>query len=118
MDDEEMIRSVAELMLKKIGYNAVLSADGGEAIALYQNAMDLGEPFDAIILDLTVKDGIGGKDAVVKILGINPRAKVIVSSGYANDHVMTDFKSHGFSGILVKPYTIKEMSEVLNKILK
>ena len=70
-----MIRAIAEHMLKSLGYHAVLSMDGGEAIELYQHAMNSGEPFDAVILDLTVKDGMGGKDAVKKILSMQPSRK-------------------------------------------
>ena len=118
MDDEEMIRNIAQLILSRLGFDAVLSVDGNEAIERYQKAMDSGRPFEVVILDLTVKGGLGGKDAVKKILKINPHAKVIVSSGYSNDPVMTKFREYGFVGVLPKPYKIKDMIETLKKVTK
>jgi CheY-like chemotaxis protein len=116
MDDEEMIRNLGRQMLSRFGYDAVLAKDGGEAIALYKKAIDSGKPFEVVILDLTVKEGLGGKDAVKKILGIDPQAKAIVSSGYSTDPVMTAFRKYGFLGALPKPYTMKDMSDTLNKV--
>ena len=118
MDDEEMIRNLAEQMLNRFVYEAEVAKDGDEAIELYNKAMDSGEPFEMVILDLTVKGGLGGKDAVKKILEIDPHAKVIVSSGYSKDPVMTDFKKYGFIGALPKPYTMKDLSNALNKVIK
>ena len=72
MDDEEMIRKVTKQMLGRLGYDPDFAKDGNEAIELYQEAIESGKPFEAVILDLTVKEGLGGKDAVMKILEINP----------------------------------------------
>ncbi len=80
--------------------------------------MDSGQPFDLVILDLTVKGGMGGKDAVKALLKIDPQVKAIVSSGYSNDPVMTDFKTYGFTGALPKPNTKKELIEALKNITK
>jgi len=118
MDDEEMIRDIGHRILSRLGYETELAADGNEAIAMYQEAMDSGKPFEIVILDLTVKGGLGGKDAVKKILKINPHAKVIVSSGYSNDPVMARFREYGFRGALPKPYKIIDMIETLKKITK
>jgi DNA-binding NtrC family response regulator len=116
MDDEEMIRNLAEKMLSRLGYAAELAKDGVEAIELYKKAIDSGETYDAVILDLTVKEGIGGKDTVIKLLEIDPQVKAVVSSGYSNDPVMTDFRRYGFTGALPKPYTMKDLSEALDKV--
>jgi len=118
MDDEEMIRNLGRQMLIRVGYDVELAKDGVEAIELYQKAMDSGKPFDVVILDLTVKGGIGGRDAVKKILEINPQAKAIVSSGYSNDPVITHFREYGFIEALPKPYTVKDLSDALNKVTK
>ncbi len=116
MDDEEMIRKFVSKMLDKLGYDSELAGDGSEAIELYKNAMDTGMSFDAVILDLTVKEGMGGKDAVMKLLTTDPDLKAIVSSAYLNDPVMTDFKKHGFIGALPKPYTKKQLSDMLSMV--
>jgi CheY-like chemotaxis protein len=115
MDDEEMIRDLGHRILSRLEYDTELAADGNEAIEMYQKAMDAGKPFEIVILDLTVKGGLGGKDAAKKILKINPQAKVIVSSGYSDDPVITKFREYGFIGALPKPYNIKDLINALNK---
>ncbi len=116
MDDEEMIRDLGHRILSRLEYDAALAAEGNEAIEMYQKAMDSDRPFEVVILDLTVKDGLGGKDTVKKILKINPHAKVIVSSGYSNDPVMTNFREYGFIEALPKPYKVKDLINALNKV--
>ncbi|MBU0566553.1 response regulator, partial [bacterium] len=115
MDDEEDILESAGGVLRELGYEARTAKDGDEAISLYSQAK---KPFDLVIMDLTIPGGMGGKAAIKKLLEIDPRAKVIVSSGYSNDPIMADFKNYGFCGALHKPYKIGEMSRVLHKILE
>ncbi len=79
--------------------------------------MESGEPFDAVILDLTIPGGMGGKEAIKELLQIDPKIKAIVSSGYYNDPVMSNYKEYGFSGIVAKPYKIDELSETLKKVM-
>lgn len=117
MDDEKMVRTVAGRMLKHIGYNVKYARDGVEAIELYTKAREKNEPFDAVILDLTIKGGMGGKKAIRELLKIDSEVRAIVSSGYADDPVLADFKGHGFSGFIAKPYSIQRLSEVLHKIV-
>jgi len=116
MDDEEMIRNISHQLLSRLGYEPESTQDGAEAIELYKNAMDSGRPFDAVILDLTVKVGMGGKKTVKKLLEIDPQVRAIISSGYLNDPVMHDFRKYGFTGALTKPYTIEDLSNALNKV--
>jgi CheY-like chemotaxis protein len=116
MDDEKMIRDLADKMLNRFGYNVELAKDGAEAIELYKKATDSGKTYDVVILDLTVKGGMGGKDTVKRLLEIDPQVKVVVSSGYSNDPVMTDFRRYGFIGALPKPYTMKNLLEALDKV--
>jgi CheY-like chemotaxis protein/anti-sigma regulatory factor (Ser/Thr protein kinase) len=118
MDDEKNIRNLADKLLSRSGYDAEFAKDGVEAIELYKKAMDSGKPFDAVILDLTVKGGMGGKDTVKNLKELYPQVKAIVSSGYFDDPVMTDCRAYGFTGVLVKPYTKKDLIEVLKKITK
>ncbi len=117
MDDEEVVRDVAGEMLTSLGYEVAFAHDGDEAIELYAKAMASGRPFDGVIMDLTVPGGMGGKDAVQKLRELDPAAKVIVSSGYSNDPIMADFRTYGFSGVVSKPYTIKNLSETVRALV-
>ena len=113
MDDEPLIRDLAAELLTYLGYNVRTSKDGAEAIDLYKESKDRGEPFDAVIMDLTIPGGMGGKEALEKLLKLDPQIKAIVSSGYCNDPIMGDFRKYGFAGVLAKPYSAAEMSEIL-----
>ena len=117
MDDEEMIRKFGKQVLNRFGYHAELAKDGVEAIELYKNAIDSGKPFEAVILDLTIKEGTGGADTIKKLKEIDPQVRAIVSSGYSNNPVMEDFRQYGFMGALTKPYTMKDLDDTLNKVL-
>ncbi len=117
MDDERMIRKLVEQMLSPFGYDVALAQDGTEAVELYRSAMESGQPFDAVILDLTVKGGMGGKTAVQKLLEINPHVKAMVLSAYFKDPVMTDCKKYGFAAALRKPFTKKALKDTLSEVL-
>jgi CheY-like chemotaxis protein len=117
MDDEEMVRSSLGEMIAAIGYEVELAKDGKEAVELYKKAMNSAEPFDAVILDLTVPGGMGGKEAIKKLREIDPHINALVSSGYSNDHVMANFRKYGFNDVIVKPYTPQELSGILLKVL-
>jgi len=118
MDDQELMLDVGNAMLNSIGYEVVTALDGAQAIEIYRDAFQSSEPFDLVILDLTVPGGMGGAKTIPKLLTINPDAKVVVSSGYSNDPIMSDYKNYGFCGVIPKPYSIAQMAEKLNKILK
>lgn len=116
MDDEEMIRAIATAMLRHLGYEVVTCASGEEAVELYRNSVGSGLPFRAVILDLTIPGGFGGKEAAEQILAIAPEANLIVSSGYSNDPIVANFKKFGFRGAIAKPYNIHEFEQVLNSL--
>ena len=118
MDDEDLIRTLLNTMLKRIECVVEFSSEGNEAISKYKQAYDEGNPFDIAIFDLTIPGGIGGKEAIKDILKIDPDAKVIVSSGYADDPVLSNYADYGFSGIAAKPYTFNNLQRVLSTILK
>ena len=118
MDDEEMIREITAEILSALGYEAEFAKDGEEAIEVYGKAWNSGRPFDVVILDLTIPGGMGGKEAIRKLLQINPEIKGIVSSGYSNDPVMSEFRHYGFSGIITKPFKIEELDEILRKTIE
>jgi PAS domain S-box-containing protein len=117
MDDEEDVRQTTGDVLKRLGYQVQFAADGERAIELYQQARTAGQPFDAVIMDLTVPGGMGGRDALIKILAIDPEVKAIVSSGYSNDPIMADYQKYGFRGVVTKPYRIKDLGETLHNVL-
>ncbi|MBT4512605.1 MAG: PAS domain S-box protein [Chloroflexi bacterium] len=118
MDDEPSVLEVLVGVLESFGQEAQGAADGAEAVKLYKRAMKSGKPFDAVILDLTVPGGMGGRETVEKLQRIDPEVKTIVSSGYSNDPVMANFKEYGFSGVVSKPYQIEEMKNVLHEVMK
>lgn len=116
MDDEALIRSVLTKMLRRLGCRSSAAENGNEAVYLYQRAFDSGHPFDLVILDLTVPGGMGGKDALARIKEMDPGAKVLVSSGYSNDPVMSDFQQFGFEDVITKPYSLADLSAVLDRV--
>ncbi|MEI8079265.1 MAG: ATP-binding protein, partial [bacterium] len=117
MDDEETVCLLVERMLTRSGYVVSTAPGGQETIASYQQAMKNGTPFDAVIMDLTIPGGSGGKDAIQKLLAIDPHAKVIVSSGYADSPVMANYADYGFKAVAAKPYTPNELRTVLAQVL-
>ncbi|MEW6358736.1 MAG: PAS domain S-box protein [Planctomycetota bacterium] len=115
-DDEEVVREVAQQMLQRMGYNVVCVRDGAEAVDVYRKAKTEGRPFDAVIMDLTIPGGMGGKEAIEELRRFDPAVKAIVSSGYSNDPVMSDFRKHGFSGVVVKPFHIADLGRTLQSV--
>jgi len=114
MDDEEIIREILSQMIELLGYKTDSVSDGKEAIGKYIETKEQENPFDIVIMDLTIPGGMGGKKAVKEILKIDKDAKVIVSSGYASGATLADYKSFGFINMINKPYTIAKLEEVLN----
>ncbi|MBU0711743.1 PAS domain S-box protein [bacterium] len=116
MDDEDFVREVAGEMVESLGYSAEFAKDGAEAIEFYKTALKSEEPFAAVIMDLTIPGGMGGKEAVRELLKIDPELKAIVSSGYSNDPIMSDCKKYGFVGVIAKPYKLSELGKTLQNI--
>jgi len=117
MDDDSIVRETVKNLLMQLGYEVSLTEDGDEAIECYSNALKNGDLFDAVILDLTIPGGMGGKEALTILKEIDPEVKAIVSSGYSNNSIMSDYKKYGFDGIIPKPYSIEEVSNVLSKVV-
>ncbi len=118
MDDEEDVRQTTGDVLKRLGYSVEFAADGAQAIELYQKARETGTPFDAVIMDLTVPGGMGGREALEKLLVIDPEVTAIVSSGYSNDPVLADYNRYGFSGAITKPFRISDLGEMLHAVVR
>ncbi|MBU1739317.1 MAG: PAS domain S-box protein, partial [Proteobacteria bacterium] len=117
MDDDEIVREIGCEMLEHLGYRAVAVSDGKMAVDLYQEELAAGDPFDVVILDLTVPGGMGGQETIRQLKVINPDVKGIVSSGYANDEILANHREYGFLTIMPKPYKIEGLNEILKNIL-
>ena len=118
MDDEQVVRYISGEFLKHLGYEVELAEDGAEAVARYKKAQESQQPFDIVILDLIVPGGMGGKEVLEKLLEISPDVQAIVSSGYSNDPIFSDFKRYGFKGVLAKPFDLEGLSESVSKVIK
>ena len=117
MDDEPLIRDVCGELIRTLGYEVLVAVNGEETIDKYKLAMQTGSPFDVVILDLTIRGGMGGAETVQKLLEIDPGAQVVASSGYSDDSVVSKHKEQGFKAFLKKPYSIDNIREVLNTVL-
>jgi CheY-like chemotaxis protein len=116
MDDEEMLRNVTRSMLESLGYEVETACNGEEAIALYTTAKGAGRPFGAVIMDLTIKGGLGGKETIKRLREFDPDIRAIVASGYSTDPVMANFRAHGFLDALHKPYQLQDLENSLEGI--
>ena len=118
MDDDETILEVTRDVLDHLGYEIEFARNGSDAIEQYKTAFKTGVPFDVVILDLTVRGGLGGRETVQKLAEVNPDVKAIISSGYSTDPVVNNYRKYGFSGAITKPYSIEELSKVLHDVMK
>lgn len=118
MDDEETIRHLVTDILTQRGYTVQCAEDGQEALAMYRREMEAtGVPFAAVIMDLTIPGKMGGKECIRKLLEYDPRAKVLVSSGYSSDPIMANYREYGFAGVLAKPFKVTELYQALHDLL-
>ncbi len=117
MDDEESVRTVSEAMLQALGYTVETSPDGSDAVRRYAAARERGASFDVVVMDATIPGGMGGKDAVKELLLIDPAARVVLTSGYANDALLVQHREHGFRDVIQKPYTMADLGRVIRRVL-
>ncbi|HOF86948.1 MAG TPA: PAS domain S-box protein [Armatimonadota bacterium] len=117
MDDEPLVLETVESMLEVLGYEVVGVTDGEAAIAEYDEALRTGMPFDAVLLDLTMRGGIGGQEVMARLRQVDPRVRAIVSSGYSNDPIMADCREYGFRTGIAKPYKVSELSDVVRRVI-
>jgi PAS domain S-box-containing protein len=118
MDDEAMVRQSLRETLKTTGYVVEFAKNGDEAVELYEQARQSSQPFDCVILDLTVPGGPGGKETIKRLRDMDSEIKAVVSSGYSNDPVMADYRKYGFKGVIAKPYRIPELNNILQRVMK
>lgn len=117
MDDEPMICNIAGALVRMLGHEVDFAMNGEEAVAKYQTAMQSGEPFDVVILDLTIRGGEGGTETVRKLEAIDPGVKAVISSGYSDNAVIANYRDYGFAAFLNKPYSVDGLRSVLHSIL-
>jgi signal transduction histidine kinase len=118
MDDEEIVRELLSELLTILGYTVVCTRDGAEAIAAYQRAQATGHRFTAVILDITVPGGLGGKETIAQLRTIDPQVNALVSSGYTQDPILANFAQYGFRGMVPKPYTVEQLQHALQCVIQ
>ena len=118
VDDEEAIRALVEFTLTRLGYKVMQAASALEGVNLYRQQLEAGERFDAVILDLTLPGGMGGKEALKKLIEIDPTVNAIVSSGYATDATMSRYQDFGFRGVIAKPYEAAELGKIVHDVIR
>ncbi len=118
MDDKEIVRSTVSSMLEHLAYEVEYTMNGEEAIEKYRNAMQNGEPFRLVILDLSVPGGKGGKETIEELMKIDPAVRAIVSSGYSTDPIMSRYGEYGFMGVIMKPYTLGKIESSMREIIQ
>jgi two-component system, cell cycle sensor histidine kinase and response regulator CckA len=118
MDDEDYVREMGREALEALGYAVETAPGGAEAVACFERALSASQPFDVVILDLTVPAGMGGLATLARLRDLSPEVRVLASSGYSSDAVMADPAAHGFAAGLVKPYTIAELGAAVQAALR
>jgi CheY-like chemotaxis protein len=118
MDDDESVRALVLGALAQIGYDGVGVADGQAAIAAFEDAEAAGEPFRAVLLDLTIRGGHGGVEVLDRLRLRRADVRVLVMSGYSDDGVLAEPSRHGFDGVVKKPFAVGELAAALERALK
>ena len=117
MDDEIAIREVVANMLEFLGHQVEVAEDSLEAVSRFREAEESSYPFNLVILDLTIPGDVGGAEVVKELLEIRPETVVLVSSGYSDHPVISDYRKYGFQGTITKPYKLEELRDIVNKLL-
>src|SRR6185295_3430953 len=111
------IRALVDFTLSHLGYEVAGAATALDGVNLYREKLETGHRFDAVILDLTLPGGMGGKEALKKLIEIDPTVTAIVSSGYATDATMSRYQDFGFRGVIAKPYEAAELGKVVHDVI-
>ena len=117
MDDEDYIQNLLLKLLNRLGYNVIITSEGKEFLKVYRNMKESQKEVSCVIMDLTIAGGLGGKETIKNLREFDDQVKVIVSSGYSNDPIMSNYIDYGFNGVLPKPFSIHDLSDLLSHIL-
>jgi CheY-like chemotaxis protein len=117
MEQEKSVREVVGAILRQLGHEVELVDDGQKAVEAYRTAKERGRPFDAVLLDLNMRAGMGGQETMQALRRMDPTVNAIVMSGYAADPVVLDHEHYGFKGALAKPFDAGKMQEILALII-
>ena len=117
MDDEASIRTLTANMLEFLGYEAEVVDNGNLVIERFSRAIGTGDRFEAVLLDLVVPGGLGGREAIERLTVLDPNVRAILVSGYAQDSIMSTYREYGFAGAIAKPYTLLELQAVLDTVI-
>lgn len=117
MDDDKNIREINRLMLMELGYAVEIAKNGEEALEAYKKSIVQNTIFDAVIIDLTIRGGMGGKETIVKLLELDENVSAIVVSGYSSDSVMDNCCQYGFKDCIKKPYTMEQLANVIYGVI-
>ncbi|HJT44714.1 MAG TPA: response regulator, partial [Chthoniobacterales bacterium] len=118
VDDEDAIRDLVEFTLTRLGYEVSQAETALKGVETYQEYLRSGKRFDLVILDLTLPGGMGGKEALKKLIEIDPTVNAIVSSGYATDATMSRYQDFGFRGVIAKPYEAAELGKIVHDVIE
>ncbi len=117
MDDDPKISALTGTMLQSLDYKYDLATNGQEAIAFYKRYLNIGRPYDAVVMDLTVVGGMGGEECFAELKKLDPDVRAIVASGYDNDDMARQFLERGWCGYLTKPYRVGELGQMLKQVI-
>lgn len=117
MDDDEQIRMLTKSMIESLEYKCDLANNGEEAIQLYKRYLNIGRPYDIVIMDLTIIGGLGGEQTFKVLRDLHPEVRAVIASGYDNDEMRRQFLDMGFYGYLTKPYRVGELGRIIRKVL-
>ena len=117
MDDEDVIRLVAQRGLSRFGYEVVVAKDGEEAIAIFEKAVREKKPFAAVVLDMVIPGGLGGEKTIERLREIDPKVRALAMSGYSTSGVIGNPEAFGFKGGLPKPFTLEKFAEAVAAVV-
>ena len=106
------------MLFRRLGLEVETARDGEEAVEKFDAARAAGRSFRLVVMDLTVPGGMGGRETLEQLRKIDPGVKAIVSSGYSSDPIMANYRRHGFDGVVAKPYQVRDLTRVLNDVLR
>jgi len=115
MDDEPYIRDAFGELLKRMGFDVEYAAEGDELLHTLRVATSEGHPFNAVIMDLSIPDGKGGKETIGELRKFDHEIKAFVSSGYSDDPIMVNPESFGFTDKISKPFRSCELKDLMQK---